>query len=744
MTAKKQVDTSIPNLDNSQLEHLLEQRHTIAKELHDSTSKAQAESALAELTSIDEAAQMALLKAMAKLKDTDAADVLLAINELTTNKAIRKEARRALIQLAGAKIYPSWTPEPEAGPTVAVTNPPRFWKGFVTETREEGELELVLCWEQGFEYGEARLMAFMLDLWEAGVKNFTTEVGSKRHIESRLGNTRLRYSKSIGREIRILDCTLAEGRRLIQEALSVNAWRGTTPYKEYRHHRPTVEQLVLHAPELDIDRGRTFINPDLEPDEIVGDFIGAWTMGDFGLCFDLLTSDSPLSGGLSRDEWIDLRRKWADEAHPSDYEPSFLRERERSQQSIWLPSSVLSDRISTQREVEIGWSLELTDTPLSGTLSEMPMGTAVYKETGRHWFWTSYTLLKEEDAWRIQRMKDDGARAQSLLIAELQQQLKTIDERNQEIVATHQPNEPDAQQYYEEIISGSIKALHYDDALLVKLPLDRTIYDDAYSRAHGLSLSERAIVYLEAITQRFPKDYDIGRILQLLAVSQADLSEQYKQDNMDVLAEHFFELAMDNLQKAIAINNTALAHIILAELYMTNNRKEEALAELQLARTLTDNRDEEAQIEADLASMAMVDEHYDEAIEHYKRVAEINPNYNGVLINLGLAYRRQEKYDEAIAYYQRALEANPDEVPVYAELGTIYMTTQQLDKAVEIVEQGLRHRPNSAHLHALLAAIYAEKGNRRRAQSELAEAERINPDLEVVQAVREMLHPKRK
>ncbi len=85
---------------------------------------------------------------------------------------------------------------------------------------------------------------------------------------------------------------------------------------------------------------------------------------------------------------------------------------------------------------------------------------------------------------------------------------------NQEIVETHQPDEPDAQQYYEEIIWRSIQALHYDDALLVKLPLDRTIYDDAYSRARGLQLSERAIVYLEDVIQRFPKDHDIGKILQ--------------------------------------------------------------------------------------------------------------------------------------------------------------------------------------------------------------------------------------
>ncbi len=744
MTAKKQGDSSVPHGDNAQLEHLLEQRHEIAEELHNSTSRAQAETALAELTSIDEADQMALLKALAKQQDPDAADVLLAINELTPNKAIRKEARRGLIQLAGAKIYPSWTPEPESGPAVAVTNPPRFWKGFVTETREEGELEIVLCWEQGFEYTEARLMAFMLDFWEEGVQNFTTEVGSKRHIDARLGNTKVRYSKSIGREIRIIDCTLAEGRRLIQEALSINTWREKRPSKEYRHNLPTVQQLVLNASDLDEDTGKTFINPDLDPDEIVGNFIGAWTLGDFGLCFDLLASDSPLSEGLSRDEWVDLRRKWADEAHPARYEPHFLRERERSQQSLWLPSSVLSDRIATQREIEIGWSLELTDTPLSGTLPEMPMGTAVYKETGRRWFWTSYTLVHEEDAWRIQRMKDEGANAQSLPIAELQQRLQTIDDRIREIMEAHQPTEPGVEQYYEEIIWRTIQALHYDDALLVKLPLDRTIYDDAYSRARGLQLSERAIVYLEGIIQHFPKDHDIGNILQHLGVSQAGLSGQYKQDNMDELSEHFFELALESLRKSIAVNNAALAHIILAELFMTNNREEEAVAELQLAQSLTSDRDEEAQIEADLASIAMGHQNYDEAIARFKRVAEINPNYNGVWLNIGLAYRRQEKYDEAETYYQRAVEAQPNDFVAYAELGTLYIVKKQLDKALEIVEQGLRYHPNSAHLHALLAAIYSENGDRRRAQSELAEAERINPDLEVVQAMREMLHTKRK
>jgi tetratricopeptide (TPR) repeat protein len=744
MTAEKQKGASVPQADDARQAHLLEQRHEIAEELHNSTSRAQAETALAELTTIDEASQMALLKALAKQHDTDSADLLLAINELTPNKAIRKEARRALIQLAGAKVYPSWTPEPEAGPAIAIINPPRFWKGYVTEKREEGEIEVALCWEQGFEYGEARLMAFMLDFWGAGVKNFTTEVGSKRHIDARLNVSKAKNSTASGREIKITDCTLAEGRRLIQEALSVNAWRRTAPSKDYRTHLPTIQQLIMNAPDMGTDRGLTFIGPELDADEVVGNFIGAWSLGDFGLCFDLLASDSPLCEGLARDEWIDLRRKWADEARPARFELSFLREREPSQQSIWLPSSVRGDRISTQREIETGWSLELTDTQLSGTLPEMPLGTAIYKETGRRWFWTSYKLVHEEQAWRIQRMTDEGASAQGLPIAELQQRLQTNDDRVHEIVETHQPNGPDANQYYEEIIWRSMQALHYDDALLVKLPLDRTIYNDAFNRALQVQLTDRAIVYMEGIVQHFPKAYDIGDILRRLGAAQANLGQQYQQYDMHERSEQFFALALENMRKSLEVDNVPLGHIILAELLMIRDQDEEALAELQLAKSLTSDRDEEAQIESDIANIAMLQEKYDDAIAHMKRVAEINPNYKGIWLNIGLAYRRQQNYDEAVAYYQRALEQQPDDIAVYAELGALYIATHQLKEALEAVETGLRYHPNSAHLRALLAAIYIDKGDRRQAQAALAEAERINPDLEIVQAVREILSKKRK
>ncbi len=744
MASKKNTDAFVPQGNTSQVQELLELRHSIVEELHSSSSREQAERALAEISNADETTQMALLKALARQSDVDAADVLLAINELTMNKAVRKESRRALIQLAGAKVYPSWTPEQEKPAPAPIENPPRFWKGFVTQSREQGEVQLTLYWEQGFEYGQARMMGFLLDFWRDGVKDFFTENGGKRRIESRMQEMRNVFATSEGGEVEIIECTLAEGRRLILDALDVNNWRGTTPHKDYRHYLPTVQQLVLNAKNVGEDSGRIFIRPDLLPDDVVANFAGAWSLGDYGLCYDLLASNSELLEGRSRDEWMDVRRKWADEAEPARMSPAFIREREHNQQSLWLPGSVLSSRMSARREVEMGWSLELLDTPLSGTLPEMPMGTSVYKETHRHWFWTTYILTQEDGQWRISRMTDEGAKAQGLPLPDLQQQLKEHEDRIQAILKEHSPAELDSEQYYDEIIWRMVEAMHLDDALLVKLPFDRKIYEDALSRAMAVRMVERAIVYAGDLADRFSNAHSYGEDLRRLGALQVALADQFVQYGMDERAEHFFELAAETLRNSLKAEDNSMGHILLGELHMQHNKYEDAIDQFELARPLVSNRDEEAQLEFDIASSLIQLKHFSEAASHLERVAEINPNYNGIWFNIGHAYSLQKNYTEAEAYYRRAIEQQPNDIRPYSELGSAYLDTNRLSDAHKIVEQGIQANPSSAHLKALQAGILNEMGEHRRARATLEEAERINPDLEIVQAMRQILAQKKK
>src|SRR5437870_623721 len=103
MTKKKQHVT-VSSADAAQVQSLLGQFHQIAQALHNSTDQKQAETALATIINTSEATQLALLKALSKEHHTDAADVIAAIHDLSSNKNVRKEAQRSLIRLQEAKV----------------------------------------------------------------------------------------------------------------------------------------------------------------------------------------------------------------------------------------------------------------------------------------------------------------------------------------------------------------------------------------------------------------------------------------------------------------------------------------------------------------------------------------------------------------------------------------------------------------------------------------------------------------
>ena len=739
MTSKNSQQPIIPQGDDTHVQHLVEQRQSIAEALRGSSSRIQAETALAGITSNAEGTQLALLKALAKQRDVDAADLLLALNELAPDKAVRKEARRGLIQLASSKIYPSWTPEPERPAAQVASYTPRFWKGLVAVMRERGEIEITLCWEQGFEYGEMRMMQFVLDFWKDGIADFHTETDTRRHIESHLDEMAPHIREVIGQEVSVTECTLAEARRLILDALTVNRLRKGTLPKDYRHYLPTIQQLVFDARDAGEDRGRTFIKPDLEPDEVAMDAIGCWAVGDYGLFYDLLTADNPIREGLSRDEWIERRYKWADEAHPQRLEVMVMREREHNQSALWLPGSVLSSRSAARREVEACWSLELAETPLSGTLLEMPMGTAVLRETGRHWFWTSYVLTQEDGAWRIQRVTDEGASAQGLPIADLQKRLKEHNDAVQQIVETKKPTDPDSQKNYEDVIRRTVESMHYLDALLVKLPLDFDLYADATGRATSIGNSERAMVYLEQWAQRFPQDYRYPAILQQLGAVESALASQYDEIGLHERSDRFFSLAETQLSEALEKDRTPMNYVLLAEVKGMQGKLDEAQSLFETALADNPPRELETEIENDMGNLAIDRQRYEEALRHFMRVIELNPRHERSWFNVARTYRLLKNDVEAEIYYQRAIEEEPQNSAAFSELAGIYIGRQEPQKAQTIVEQAVRLHPRSAHLRALLAGTLLDMGELKRAQAVLEEAERLDPQGEMVQAVRQIL-----
>jgi Flp pilus assembly protein TadD len=734
----KKKDTTLPlsQEENEQVQSILQRSGQLAENLRKSTDRQQAEAALNEINTLPEAVQMALLAGLTKAASVDAADILLAIHQFGAIKDVRKEARRALIRLEGTRVYPRWQPPTEQPlPVIEFTaEPARFWKGLVTDTLETGEVQLLLTWEQGAEYRQARMMGFLLDFWGGGVKDFFTEVGSKRHIEEHIS-----YMRTITKDLDVVDCTLAEARRLIEDALAVNKKRGTQPHKDYRLNEKMVRQMVLEAPEAAEDSGSSFIASGMEPTAVVTNFVEALFDGRSGFAYDLLSSDSTVRAGLSRSDWIARRDEWEQAAQPDNFLPGFATERQQQSSGLWLPNLLGGNRSTTRKEVEASWSLELTDTPLSEGLKELPAPTAVYPETKRHWYWATYVLVQDQGEWRIQDIIDEGARARLLSANDLQKRIDDLGKETEEIATQHEPDGPNADEYLQTIVQNIIRALHYDDILIAKLPLDRRLYQEASARAVLLNNYERSLVFLDPLAHRFAEGR--AEALRHLAGAEIQLAEEFLKEDEDERAEHFEELAEAALRESLALEDHYLTHLLLTELLIQKNVSDdenedklldEAVAHLHQAQALTTNTETLASIEHQLADIAEMREQDNEAIQHYRRMTELQPDNLDAWLHLGNAYDDQDNFEEAEAAYKHALEIAPDSIQPYSALARLYIQNEEDTKAVELVEEGLQKHPDSAHMRGLAAMILAISGNYPRARALLDEAERMDPEMEML------------
>jgi len=744
MAKKKNKPVPVSQEDNIQAQQVLEHYHQVAQNLRLSTDQKQAESALTEINNMSEGAQVALLKALSKEHQTDAADVLLAINELSPLKDVRKEARRSLIQLEGARIYPRWRPPVQQPFALQVTDTPlHFWKGIMTDSLDVGEVQLVLAFEQGEDTNEIRVLGFLLEFWHDGVKDFFTRIESKRGLE----NFITQMSTRMG-DIQTKECSLAEGRRLLLDALAINKKYGTLPHKDYRYNLSLVNRLVLEAPDLDEEDAdldeeneESIDLHGLEPQAVVINFVESWINGEYDIAYDLLSSDSALREGLSREEWIERRETWAEEADPGDLEPDFIREREPRESKLWLPNRFSAREGTTRKEIDVGWSIELDQTPLSETLPEFPQATAIYEETDRHWFWTSYTLIQEQEEWRIQSMTDEGANALALPVAELQKRVQEHDKYLQESTQELTPadiDEEEAQLDLSAILWHLMATVYYTDALIKELPLDRSLYLEAAGRLVLIHKYERAMVYLEPLARRFTEER--AEILRQLAAVEIELSKQYFEKEDDERGERFQELATEALRESLAIENSFEAHISLAELLIDENeRLDEAEDHLLQAKTVVTEPSDEAHIELHLGEIAMEREQYEEALSHYQHVAEHDPSSTEAWFDIAEAHNKLGNFAEAEANYTRAIELEPDNENYYIALSEMYIGNQQGSKAIELIEEAIEDNPDSATLYVALASIYLRNEDYRPAEIFIEKAERIDPESPDVQLARQVL-----
>jgi len=286
-----------------------------------------------------------------------------------------------------------------------------------------------------------------------------------------------------------------------------------------------------------------------------------------------------------------------------------------------------------------------------------------------------------------------------------------------------------------------MQVVYYEDALMKQEPPDHTTYFEAAARAEILQDEERSITYLERVIRLFPEQR--AEALRQIGTLQTELSEKYEdEEGDDERAEHFLELAEASLRESLTIEDHAAGHIGLADVLQysgDDEQLEEAKDELYKAQEMTTDKETLAIIESKLGELAMDRDDYEDALEHYKRVEEIDPTLPGAKAGAGDALRLMGKTEEAKAAYRQAIETEPDNLHAYVDLSQMYQKEGEESLAREVLEEGRAANPNTVELHLLLAASYIEKNDFRRAEELVNEAEIINPLDENVQIYRQVL-----
>ncbi len=118
----------------------------------------------------------------------------------------------------------------------------------------------------------------------------------------------------------------------------------------------------------------------------------------------------------------------------------------------------------------------------------------------------------------------------------------------------------------------------------------------------------------------------------------------------------------------------------------------------------------------------------EEAITHYQKALEIEPNSAEVHNNLGAALGRRGRFDEAIRHCERALAIKPDFAGAYNNLGNALAGRGELDAAISQYRKVVELQPDLAEAHNTLGAALGRRGRFDEAIRHCERALAIKPD----------------
>ncbi len=253
--------------------------------------------------------------------------------------------------------------------------------------------------------------------------------------------------------------------------------------------------------------------------------------------------------------------------------------------------------------------------------------------------------------------------------------------------------------------------------------------------------------------------------LRQAEIRNSDLAPVHRMAGILKANDGRYEQAEAEYRRAIELEpGNGDAHRRLGQVYERNNQPDDALAEYRRALDADPGYYRTYQA---LGSLYLDRAAYSEALKYFRKAVELAPDEPSVrlafgstftdlgrfaeaesefrfaihlretpraLHALGLTLMYEGRDEEAIPYFLSALKQNPERFLSWMELGNCYRRINQPAESVranrrglELVEAEVQRNPRNGYLRSFLAYLCARLGDRRRAESDIAQAMQLSP-----------------
>lgn len=101
-------------------------------------------------------------------------------------------------------------------------------------------------------------------------------------------------------------------------------------------------------------------------------------------------------------------------------------------------------------------------------------------------------------------------------------------------------------------------------------------------------------------------------------------------------------------------------------------------------------------------------EHFEKAIEYYKKAIVFDSNFAFAYDNIGLCYRRLNEYDKAIDAYQKSLKIDPNGTMPLQNIAITYSYKKDYKKAVKAFEKLAKIDPKNPEVFYGIGQLYTQ------------------------------------